>query len=335
MYSMYMIENRLGPIKQVYRRLIPLPIKQLVMFRIRDFQRRKFIQLQASADATANRLRIAMNANGYRENLGGSDPFMILMMCKYADHELLNLNISWLNRLYEKATPLITILIDDDKRWANVKSLNKSNKAIIFEYEGVYDGQLTKYLPEIMKYRPIRRNWIRQQILKTLFVMEQDIPVVILDADTFLLKKFEFVKGSTQILFAGPDFHSSYAKHIRKFLEIEPTALSFVHHCQVQFSKILSEIYMTHPKRNLHNWLKLGDKLGEYSAVSEFQTYGDFVLHNHPETARVYFHEHLEVSLLDHKFQDLSELLEKLSMEKTFDLITITNKEMIDAERKE
>jgi hypothetical protein len=131
-----------------------------------------------------------------------------------------------------------------------------------------------------------------QQCLKTIFVGFSELPILIIDSDTFVKNGFEVIGNGVQQLYVGNDFHYPYSRHIKKFLMINPIGLSFVHHVQLQKPEIIREIYGSDIVTGLRLWLRTGVALAEYSPVSEFQTYGDYILHKYPETVRLNFHIH-------------------------------------------
>jgi hypothetical protein len=199
----------------------------------------------------------------------------------------------------------------------------KSNVRIILESE--YDHQMRDLNPEIVKYNRARQSWIKQQVLKTIYVGTAKNPTIILDSDTYIMKSLGFQTAKTQLLLCGADFHSPYSKHLGKFLRIIPTATSFVHHCQLQYPLLVREIYGQDLISGLKDWLRLGIKFAEYSAVSEFQTYGDFVLSKYPERVRIFFHKHHEVSRNEVQ-GSIGEYLLRHNKECDCDLLTFIDK---------
>lgn len=299
------------------------------MSRIREMQRAEYALLQGSANETSTRLRISLNTNGYGDLKDADADYSFLMLCKYEDRQLLKINIEWLLYIYRDEIRSLHILTDSNPNWGDFQKFFRNYPQVKFSDETKYLNQM-KYLEvEIDKYRPVRRSWIRQQILKIIYVSESPYPIVILDCDTFLMKNFQFAAREKQIMFAGGDFHSSYSKHVHRFLGIMPTALSFVHHCQVQFPKIIRELYFESKSLNLLNWLSMGEKLAEYSAVSEFQTYGDYMLNNYADRVQIKFHDHHEISLNSVSLNKLWEFLILHKETEHCDLVTIMNKEIL------
>ena len=119
-----------------------------------------------------------------------------------------------------------------------------------------------------------RSNWIKQQYLKMYYVANSDVPVLILDADTFLKHPiFLFSTNEHTLLINTQDFHYPYTAHARHFFERPQPLLNFVNHVQIQ----LPEIYLTLFPQGIDDgwlkWAKLGRIYGEDSPISEFQTY--------------------------------------------------------------
>jgi hypothetical protein len=300
------------------------------MSKVRKRQRAKYGLLESSANETAMRLASSLNTNGYKLMDGSNSEFSFLILTKFSDCELLRINIELLNLTYSTKYRQIHVLTDIDSRWEDFRKSLKDVPNLSFSSEQEYDSQLQPFWFEINKYREVRQKWIKQQILKTLYVNQSSQAVVILDSDTFLMREFSFVDGEKQLLFAGADFHSAYSKHVAKFLQIVPTALSFVHHCQVQLPRIVKDIYFRHESRTIGNWLSSGEKLGEYSAVSEFQTYGDYTLKTEPKNVSIFFHKHHEISLEKIPLRNLRSYILNHSDLCNCDLLTVLNKEVLE-----
>jgi hypothetical protein len=263
----------------------------------RRIQRLHWRPLELSVNATAVRFQKSLKANGYgtlqTHKNGHID---ILYLVKSSDIDL------WIENLVHTVTTLteqevfIIAILDKAPSAEELTKILSIDSNICIKLESEYELQINELNPEISKYNPARQSWIKQQVLKTIYVGTTTNPTIILDSDTYLMKNLGFQTRNTQLLLCGADFHSPYSKHLRKFLGIIPTATSFVHHCQLQYPELVREIYGQDLISGLKKWLRLGIKFAEYSAVSEFQTYGDYVLSKYPERVNLFFHKHHEIS---------------------------------------
>jgi hypothetical protein len=148
----------------------------------------------------------------------------------------------------------------------------------------------------IAKYNENRWNWFKQQCLKTIFVSKARNPIVILDADTLLVKPIDFQPSGKKLLLMGSDahshFHPPYSIHIKRFLGINPLPINFTQHCQMQEPKIIHEIYTENVVKGLSEWLIRGRSAFEFSPVCEYQTYAEFTRKNYPFQTAFYSHTH-------------------------------------------
>ena len=126
-----------------------------------------------------------------------------------------------------------------------------------------------------------RSNWVKQQYLKMRFVSESPLPVLILDADTFLKSDlFLFSNELQTLLISKDDFHYPYTSHCQNFLDTEQPLLNFVNHLQLQIPSYYQDFFGLDFDSGWIRWAKLGKKFGEDSPISEFQTYAGAVLAN-------------------------------------------------------
>ena len=263
----------------------------------RRIQRLHWRPLELSVNATAVRFQKSLKANGYGTPQTHKNGHMdILYLVKSSDIDL------WIENLVHTVTTLteqevfIIAILDKAPSAEELTKILSIDSNICIKLESEYELQINELNPEISKYNPARQSWIKQQVLKTIYVGATTNPTIILDSDTYLMKNLGFQTRNTQLLLCGADFHSPYSKHLKKFLGIIPTATSFVHHCQLQYPELVREIYGQDLTSGLKKWLRLGIKFAEYSAVSEFQTYGDYVLSKYPERVNLFFHKHHEIS---------------------------------------
>lgn len=274
------------------KRLFSLKFRSFLGERYRNHQRKKGQLLTQSAEAMATALRRSLNLNGYESHLKYFDEFEILILCTSKDFYILEQNLTHLISEKSKYCRKINILVNDNEDELN-KIINENGwEQIEVTNESIFSAEIELLRHDINRFNPSRRSWILQQCLKTIFVAKSKLPVLIIDSDTFVKKQINVIGNGVQILYAGNDFHYPYSRHIKKFLGIDSVGLSFVHHVQLQKPEIICEIYGQDFLRGISSWLRSGVALAEFSPVSEFQTYGDFILQKYPEQVKMNFHTH-------------------------------------------
>ncbi len=303
-----------------------MTLREKINYRIRLAQRYHWLPLQESANATAVRFHLSLSENGYGPStLDDGSKFKVLFLVKSEDLDLWLANLTHLSETYKDQIISVTAILEKFPSSSIFEQISIKGFPVEIITEEEFDKDLRILKPQIEKYARVRQPWIKQQVIKTLYVARQDSPVLILDSDTFIMKPMAFLNPASQLLLCGSDFHSPYSRHIKKFLGIIPTATSFVHHCQLQTPAVLKEIYGEQIIQGINKWLASGIKLAEYSAVSEFQTYGDYILNWYPEAISIYFHQHHEVPKSEIKGQ-LDKYLSGHRLECNCDLLTLTFK---------
>lgn len=219
--------------------------------------------------------------------------FDVLITCSKQHARFLEMNIQNLTRLYGEKTK-IQVIHAKDLNLGSLRGIRNEN--ISFLSEDLILGKLERRIPAITRYNPDRQNWLRQQLIKTFYVHKSKKPILIIDVDTFLCRAINFLANRKSLLLVGSKNHSHYhvpySEHIAKFLGTTTLPFNFVHHVQIQVPERVREIYSDDIESGLNKWLALGSKFREFSAVSEFQTYGEFMLMNHPEEIALFDHNH-------------------------------------------
>lgn len=183
------------------------------------------------------------------------------------------------------------------------QTLKEFNIQLRVEDETHYESYFKKLKKEISRFKfdrygNDRRGWIKQQLIKNIFVYKNTGPVLIVDADTYLMNRVQWAWDDCQTLLCGAQFHTAYSVHVNRFSKIFPSAISYVHHVQYQRPDVVQKIYGEDIITGLSNWLKLAPRFGEDSAISEFQTYGDNIL-NFGYPVKIVFHTHMFKSYTD------------------------------------
>lgn len=125
-----------------------------------------------------------------------------------------------------------------------------------------------------------RRGWVVQQAIKILKSIKSDvIATLVLDADTILLHPKTWIDSSgKQILCLAEEYHQPYKEHGRRYLGVQSFPLSFVTHHQLMKRDVLREIF-GHNGEFLQEWL-IGADFSQSSAISEYDTYGEYLIAN-------------------------------------------------------
>lgn len=131
-----------------------------------------------------------------------------------------------------------------------------------------------------------RRGWIFQQIIKLKVALNSsEIATLIVDADTILIKPKTWINSDgTQILCVANELHPPYKNHQRRVFGGINYPLSFVTHHQLMKQESLIQIFGTNGN-GIARWLELAD-FSEKSPISEFDSYGEWMISNRPKEIR-------------------------------------------------
>lgn len=279
--------------RRLLRSLTSLKARAFVgkVFRaLRKNRNRRLIEISVIVSKIVDTTDITLHAPA----LQAEPQFTVLIMCSSRDLEKLLINLKQLRILYGETLKIAVLHQDSDVfEEIDVKE-NLSN--IYFINENTYHEELSQIGQIVRRFNPDRHSWILQQCLKTIYVAGQKSPVLILDCDTLITKKIDFLPDGKNLLLVGSKEHSHYhfpySAQFSKYMGVEATPINFVHHCQIQFPEIVKEIYSKDTIRGINRWLLAGLKPFEFSAVSEFQTYGEFMFSYYPERIRLFSHRH-------------------------------------------
>jgi FkbM family methyltransferase len=138
---------------------------------------------------------------------------------------------------------------------------------------------------EIIKTVPTdRQGWVRQQSIKFLAVIQsQAAASLVLDADTLLLANKNWIDNENrQVLSIATEFHKPYKSTFTKFFCGTTHPISFVCHHQLMQKAYVKEMFGNDGSLLL-DWIKSADFKFD-SALSEYDTYGEWVLMNKSKT---------------------------------------------------
>lgn len=156
--------------------------------------------------------------------------------------------------------------------------------------------------PERSRVPAARRGWVAQQVLK-LGVIALDPaarPTLVLDADTVLLRPRTWLVDGRQVLSISHEFTAEYAEHAHRCLPAAaPQPFSFVTHHQLWQPDLLRTMLAAAAAptgssgdgspaelaAGITTWVAAGRWDGTASAISEYHTYGTWLLSARPDRA--------------------------------------------------
>jgi hypothetical protein len=197
--------------------------------------------------------------------------FKVLIMSTEIDFPLAYLNSQQIIKLYPTQVAAVDIMTPVDMTIQGLDARIRIVNEINFLGNKAVNNSILKFHE--------RNSWIKQQYLKMKYVSSSELPVLILDADTFLKQPiFLFDDQSHSLLIGTQDYHYPYTSHARNFYKRPQPLLNFVNHLQIQIPAIYKGIFPTDFDAQWIEWVSLGKVYGEDSAVSEFQTYAGQIL---------------------------------------------------------
>jgi hypothetical protein len=186
--------------------------------------------------------------------------------------------------LHTVKNPIQSIrLITPEKSAAELKS--KFPDAEVIPDETLLSEELLAIVQN--SYPAARHSWIRQQLLKFMAVLKSEVEgSLIVDSDTVLLSQRTWLDTTgVQCLDIAFEYHLPYMMHLRDFLNISTFPASFTTHHQLMKRSVLQEIFGPRGER-LSEWIQMG-KSSETSPISDYETYGQFVISSYPRSVRL------------------------------------------------
>ncbi len=170
---------------------------------------------------------------------------------------------------------------------------------LVLTDESVLGVDLIKVINELVPLQ--RRGWIIQQVIKfRIALMSDEIASLIIDADTILLQpRIWLDSNGNQILCISDSWHLPMKNHQRKVLGGRNYPLMFVTHHQLMKRDSVREIFGAGGE-GLLEWLELGDYT-EVSAISEYDTYGEWMVANRPEQIKFAKWNNFSIKLSPHE----------------------------------
>ena len=280
------------------------------------------IEISNLVNLTHSILKESTTAFDTFKNEDAELPFEVLFVASEDDIKFIDQNINQMDALYGEQIIKITVITPSTPGGSHAFL---KNKKVDISFDRQYlDENLHRGV--FSKFSNDRHLWLLQQYIKTKFVYNATHPVLILDADTFLVKKFNFICGLVHtFLLNESDFHYPYNRHFERFTSMKAPLLNFVSHTQVQLPSIVKNIYGVDFESGWIRWLNAGYSKGENSPVSEYQTYGAYLAVTSPKSCVFVFPEHELTFNQDLEGKSIASYLQNCSS----DLITFGNKKEI------
>lgn len=161
-----------------------------------------------------------------------------------------------------------------------------------------------------------RAGWLFQQLLKLSgdsFVKNEQY--IIVDSDTLLVQPHSFKAKSRYVFFENTEWQEAYFRAFERLFGYEaPTRRSFTSHMMIfnvqRLKQMKAEIERKHGVRWDSAYIESADKT-KSSAISDYETYGNWLLYNHPEeVSTVPFYN---ISFSRKRLSDLDALIRQYS----------------------
>ena len=203
----------------------------------------------------------------------------VVIPCSIQDMNLLHLTIKGVR--YSVRNPIGKIyIISPEKFCYGLK--NQFPDCQVLSDSEILPYQLVSLIEELVPEK--RRGWVKQQCIKFLMVnRSEQIASLVVDADTVLIKPRVWISSQLiQTLSISTDFHAPYKNHQKKFLTNRNLFFGFVTNYQLMQKSLVKQIFGVDLKL-LSNWIKMAD-FKEHSPLSEYDTYGEFLVRQKPKS---------------------------------------------------
>ena len=241
-----------------------------------------------ASSAIANRIRKIV-VDGLSVNpLSDLDPAPIVLMIPVASRDFRTLNINLESAFQNILNPILqTYILTPNVQNIAGLPLDRGIR-VMADDDLLGENFIQRVNPIISRWeKRIPRGWFVQQLLKLEFArVSNSQGVLVLDSETMLLRPRSFLSSSNvQLLIPSYEFHKPYEDHYRRAFSARlgqslVSRLSFVSHHQVLQPSIVREMFPS--QDSLIEWLELGDPMSYSSPVSEYHTYGRYIVDRHP-----------------------------------------------------
>lgn len=246
-------------------------LKRRIRGKIRQNRSEKFNLINEAVNTTSQIIAEHYESKRLFLSRKQLNSFKVLIMSTERDLSLAYLNSQQIIKIYPTQVAAVDIVTPVDMTIQGLDPRIRIVNERIFLGNKAINNAISKFNE--------RSGWIKQQYLKMKYVSNSELPVLILDADTFLKQPiFLFDDQSHALLIGTQDYHYPYTSHARNFYRKPQPLLNFVNHLQIQIPAVYKDIFPTDFDAQWIEWVSLGKVYGEDSAVSEFQTYAGQIL---------------------------------------------------------
>ncbi len=308
-----------------------LRLKHLVVERIRHRRRFSVAWLEERINLTTDVVRVGGLGNARFEDDDKNPSFRLLVMASTQDIELASLNIQHMHNLYKGEISETMLVVPDSSLELGLERniLSHHNTIKVLTDSEVLEPVRHRIVQLLHLYKPSRQAWIKQQVIKFLIATQSDVPVLILDSDTFLLRKMRLVADDYEVLFINSGMHWQYNFHYEAFQRKPAPLLDFVTHFSVMRRDLVHELFSPNITDGLHAWLEIPFPSYDGSPLSEYQSYGNFVTTQSNQKFRIYAPNYKYWDMKHVPSYDLlKEQLSEQIASSVFDVLVVVNKFM-------
>jgi hypothetical protein len=200
----------------------------------------------------------------------------------------LDMSINYLIRNYNNCNIFI---ITNKLNFTFFKCIKQERIFLIDEKELLPDMTLKDLKKIKLPYFPKRAGWYYQQFLKLAvsklhYISEN---YVVLDADTIILKKINFIENNKFIFLKATEYNESYFINYQNLLNEDPNReFSFISQCMIFNKKLVHELLNKITSRfnnsESWNWIIVNNLIGTGASLfSEYETYGHYLKNHYKE----------------------------------------------------
>lgn len=206
------------------------------------------------------------------------------------DFETLNKSIDSLKQIKNITINKIFVISNNTRQ---VQALIKDHRVTVINDADVLGFTVNQYPYPTQKNLPNRSGWLFQQLIKlgwSLHATSENY--IVIDADTYFIRPISFFDNKGRFIFFGseewwPPYFDAFHKLFRK----KPFAIwSRVSHMMIFNSRcvlnMLREIESIHGM-TWHEAIALTRAIDSHSCFSEYETYANWMLINHPQQCTI------------------------------------------------
>jgi hypothetical protein len=226
--------------------------------------------------------------------------FTVLITVKSSRLHQLPMVFENLQNLYGSNTQIVVVSdteVDENKRFQHHS----------FSTQFMTDSNF-RIPNQIARFPEKRQGWIRQQVIKLSYAYSSSCPTLIVDSDTFFLVPLPFLSKEKMVLYVRDDVHWPYQHSLSQFSRMPYIKTSFVTHFQMMFPDYVQAIFGDDLAKGLGRWLESSIDPHSISPLSEYQTYGSYMVHQHPTAVELVRYRYTDFDLRSNRFDSLSDL---------------------------